>query len=319
MIPLVAPCITGRDRGYLRQRLSDGLLDDESEVRRFEEAFAERVGCDGAVAVCSGTVALELALEVLEVGAVSIPTYTCVALRTATRRHAVSYIDSRFDVSAARMMTPIGNRPAIITHMFGNETFVGVGAGEWLIEDWTLSFGGVASLVSHVGVCSTHESKMISTGRGGGVFSNNHALLERVRELVDARSVGMSATQAALGVSQLGQLDAFIERRRELAAGYSARFAEAGIECPDPDSGSVFFRYLIGVEDPEAKVAALAERGVEAGRGVFPPLHRLAGLSDDRFPGATECVNRILSVPCHPSITDEQAAYIYDKVVEVCA
>lgn len=326
MIPLVAPTITGHDRGYLRQRIADGLLDDESEVRRFEEKFAERVGCKGAVAVCSGTVALELALQVLDVGAVSIPTYSCVALRNATRRNAVTYLDSTFRVKDAQMTTPIRSGGAIVVHMFGKQTHVGLGSGEYLVEDFTLSLGGIECLIGRIGVCSTHASKMISTGRGGVVFSNDLHLLHEVRRLAyyethtgTAHSYGMSSTQAALGVSQLAQLDAFIERRRTLAWRYSDAFEPAGIECPDPDCGSVFFRYMIAVDDPAGKVAQLAERGIEAGRGVNPLLHQLAGISDDRFPGAVNDWHRLLSVPVHLSITDVEAAYIAAQVVEVCA
>lgn len=313
VIPLVAPTITKHDRGYLYDRIDAGLLEDESEVRRFEEAFAERVGCAGAVAVCSGTVALELALEVLGHGVVIIPTYACQALRTASWHGEASYVDSSFDVRTAQMSQDAGD---VLVHMFGRPTrrpLVG-----FSVEDWTLSLGADLILGAPLGVCSTHASKMISTGRGGVVFGSIGWLLERVRELREARSVGMSSTQAALGVSQFQQLDAFIARRRDDAARYTERFRAAGIDCPDADCGSVFFRYLIGVDDPAAKVAALAERGIEAGRGVYPPLHRLAGLPDEQFPGATESVNRLLSVPVHPSITDEQAAYIAEQVVRVC-
>jgi perosamine synthetase len=321
MIPLVAPTITGHDRGYIRQRLGNGLLDSEAEVRRFEEAFAEYVGCAGAVAVCSGTIALELALHVLDISVVGIPTYSCVALRNATRRNAVTYLDSEFDVQNARMALEPCSGSLVVTHMFGMITTFTLNLLEHfrLIEDWTLSLGAAPCPVGDIGVCSTHESKMLSTGRGGMVFSNDDVVLEDVRALVNARSVGMSATQAALGISQLQQLDSFIERRRTLAYFYSDQFAAAGIACPDPECGSVFFRYLIAVDDPADAVACLAEDGIEAGRGVYPPLHRLAGLPDDRFPGATWCVNHLLSVPCHPSITDEQAAYIAEQVIQVCA
>lgn len=322
MIPLVAPKITGHDRGYVRQRLGNGVLEDEREVQRFEEAFAAYVGVKGAVAVCSGTVALEVALKVLDIGVVSIPTYACVAVRNATRRHAIRYVDSRFLVPQATATLDPADDAAIVVHLFGNETWSSGGG----IEDWTLSLGGIPRLRGQIGVCSTHASKMISTGRGGIVFSDDPHLLHEVRRLAyyeshtgEASSLGMSSMQAALGVSQLEQLDGFIERRREIAASYSDRFVSAGLEYPDPDCGSVFFRYIIRVTDPAAAVVELAGRGIEAGRGVNPLLHQLAGLPDERFPGAVHDWETLLSVPCHPSLTDEQAQFIGEQVVQVCA
>jgi dTDP-4-amino-4,6-dideoxygalactose transaminase len=92
-----------------------------------------------------------------------------------------------------------------------------------------------------------------------------------------------------------------------------------GIECPNPDVESVFFRYLIGVTDPTDRVATLAERGIEAGRGVNPPLHRLLGLDPADFPGAEECWAKLLSVPVHPGLSDGQVEYITEQVLEVCA
>lgn len=313
-VPLVAPCITAHDRKYLNRRISGGLLHSESEVRWFEDSFAEQVGCKYAVAVSSGTAALQLALDALKVGTTTVPTFTCLAVRNACGNRTIKYRDSSFDIREQQLT--MDGAVSVSTPAFGRPTL-----GEYLppqIEDYTLSLGGLPGLRGILGVCSTHSSKMVSTGRGGVVFSNNVAP-EYLRELVEERGIAMSATQAALGVSQLAQLDAFIERRRELASLYTERFTAAGIESPDPGCGSVFFRYIIAVQHPVDKVEQLAQVGIEAGRGVNPLLHRVAGLPDDRFPGAVTDWKRLLSVPCHPSITDRQARFIADKVVQLCS
>lgn len=335
MIPLVAPTITAKDRNSVCGAIRAGALKSDRYLREYEEAFAARVGCAGAVAVCSGTTALALVAEVLQLRweRVTIPTYTCSALANASgilerRVPGRCLADGTFDVKSARMTQRVAT---VKVHAFGNNTVDDPRdlLNASLIEDYTLSLGAVQPLWAKVGVCSTHASKMLSTGRGGIVFSNDQALLDEVRSLayyddepngrLGAYSLGMTSMQAALGLSQLRQLDDFIYRRRAIAGRYTYAFEPAGIECPAIGTGSVFFRYIIGVDDPAAKVAALADHGIQAGRGVFPPLHRQLGLPDADFPGATWCVDHLLSVPVHPSLTDEQVKYIAEHVVRICS
>jgi len=332
MIALVAPCITNHDRHYMAQRIHNGLLETDTEVRKYEEAFAAAVGCAGAVAVCSGTTAIQLALELIEHPTpLNIPTYACIAIRNAAPDN-VTYLDSSFDVPTAQMALPLFDGDAIVPAMFGQPTQIPVendrgDSDANIVEDWTLSLGGIPKLSEgRTGVSSTHWSKMISTGRGGILFSNNQNTLAQARHLAyydthtdHALSVAMSSTQAALGNSQLDQLQAFIDRRQQIASHYSQRFAAAGIECPNPDCGSVFFRYLIGTTNPADKVLDLAEQGIEAGRGVNPLLHQLAGLPDDDYHGAMTAWNTLLSIPCHPSLTDRQVTLISEQVLQTCA
>jgi perosamine synthetase len=323
MIPLVAPCITEHDRdAFHRGFLFDLLADGESQLRAFEEEFAEYVGCVGGVAVNSGTNALIVALRAAGITYARIPSFTCRALLDAVFAEGITnaLCDNRCDIRGARFGA-LGDI-TVVSHMFGTRDGTGV------IEDFTLSLGAVQSPM--IGVCSFHRDKMISTGRGGMIVAQDESFLARCRELAyydqpsngaykPAFSFGMTAMQAALGRSQLRQLPGFIERRREIAARYTAAFREVGIETPDPDVDSVFFRYIIGVDDPADNVRLLAARGVEAGRGVNPPLHRLLGLPNEQFPGAEECFSKLLSVPCHPSLTDEQVQFVLVQVLEVCA
>lgn len=331
-VPLVAPTITDIDRQSMHNAVELGLLEHGlREVERFEEMFAALVGCEWAVAVNSGTSALTVALHALDLFTeVGIPSWSCMALRNAVEAVALdrpgmpnpTYFDTSWDVRQAQ--ATIAKGANVVAHMFGRDTRYR--SNQPVIEDWTLSLGGCAALVGDLGVCSTHQSKMISTSRGGVIFGDDPDLYDRVRELVHydrhtgfGYSVAMTAMQAALGVSQLAQLDTFISRRRHFASRYTDAFRAAGIECPDPDSGSVFFRYLIRVDSPARSVAGLSERGIEAGRGVYPPLHQLAGLPDDGFPGTMAAVESLLSVPVHPSISDAQADHVIESVLQVCA
>ncbi len=325
MIPLVAPTYSKTDRARW-----GAALEDDWMVRAFEEEFAAYVGCRGAVAVNSGTNALIISMRALNFPPkIVLPSFSCRALLDAVYGVGQSepvLVDNECDVGRAQFgMRLAPNRVALLPHMFGVEN---PRYSQNAIQDITLSLGAVHS--PEFGVCSFHREKMISTGRGGMIVAQDEAFLERCRDLAyydqpsngkyrPAFSFGMTGMQAALGRSQLAQLPSFIERRRHVAAQYTQSFSEAGIECPDPDVDSVFFRYIVGVDDPADKVEKLAERGIEAGRGVNPPLHRLLDLDPAAFPGAEECSSKLLSVPVHPGLTDEQVEYITGQVVEVCA
>ncbi len=369
MIPLVDPCYTNVDRDEIGICLGNwSLFDEKFQVEQFEEEFAAYVGCVGGVAVNSGTNALIVALEAWGVAEthsfavdVSMPSYTCRALLDAASAIGVEpeLYDNHCDVARAQFSLKVEDVTAgdvvVVPHMFGTDANLGFVEG--LIDDITLSLGAVQS--PHIGVCSFHRDKMISTGRGGVIVSQDTGFLERCRELAyydtallsgserngvqgepatgvhsafaeqrsdpesngyrPAFSFGMSGMQAALGRSQLRQLPWFIERRKEIAARYTEVFSQAGMETPDSDVQSVFFRYIVGVRAPDVAVRRLADLGVECGRGVDPPLHRLLGLPPKDFPGAEECYSKLLSVPVHPSLTDEQVAYITEQVLATCA
>jgi dTDP-4-amino-4,6-dideoxygalactose transaminase len=122
--------------------------------------------------------------------------------------------------------------------------------------------------------------------------------------------------QAALGRSQLRRLDAFIARRRAVAAEYRRRLA--GLPCRLPaDAGAahVYHRFVVGVDRPLAPVLeALAARGVTARRPVFRPLHRALGLGG--FPAAEALWEHSVSLPCYPALTDEETARVAGALAE---
>ncbi len=325
MIPLVAPCYPE----------ADDILNDSRQVSAFEEEFAEYVECTGAIAVNSGTSALMVVLYALAYQqSVGVPSFSCRALVDAIKmtENSASLIDNVCDVPNANFSMRYAKNVefVVVPHMFGTMAINMIGMNQTAIDDITLSLGAVRAPL--IGVCSFHQDKMISTGVGGMIVAQDEAFLERCREIAyynysdqmflhyqPAFSFGMSSMQAALGRSQLRQLPMFIERRKEIAERYTAAFREVGIETPNPGIDSVFFRYIIGVDNPAEKVEALATRSVEAGRGVNPPLHKLLGQPGDRFPGAEQCYNRLLSVPVHPGLTDEQVQFILVQVLETCA
>lgn len=224
----------------------------------------------------------------------------------------------------------------IIPHMFGVAVDVDelVRTGIPVIEDITLSLGatchgkpvGCRGMVS---VCSFHASKMITCGEGGALAAMSEDVYERARylngweneqaqlRLQDTHlpayelrfNFHLSDVAAALGLSQLKRLPFFVERRRSLAACYSKALSGiAHLTCPDTSTGNVFFRYLVALEGrhPTRVIEEFAKKGIEVGRGVYPPLHRYLGESPLDFPGAERAVSSLISIPLYPALTDEE-------------
>jgi dTDP-4-amino-4,6-dideoxygalactose transaminase len=60
----------------------------------------------------------------------------------------------------------------------------------------------------------------------------------------------------------------------------------------------------------------LLRLGIQAGRGVYPPLHQLLDLSDNEFPHTSACARTLVSVPLYPSLSDDQAAWIAEEILK---
>ena len=299
------------------------------EVTAFEHELAARLGTEGAAAVSSGSAALELALRALDVGAgdeVIIPTYVCDALHHAVCRTGATPVLADADPTTcslsaadARARLTARTRCVIVPHAFGLAADVGsfLPLGVPVIEDCAQTLGArldgrpVGSLGT-LAVCSFYATKLLTTGEGGAV-AGPAALLERVRDardydqhddLAPRFNAKLSDLAAALGRSQLARFDAFVARRRAVAARYRERLRGAPCVLP-PDAGPrhVYHRFVVEVERPPDVVqASLAARNVAARRPVFRPAHRALGLSG--FPEAERLWARTLSLPCYPTLTD---------------
>jgi len=318
--------LAGVNRVLLSRHLAQG-----GEVRQFEDEAARALGLPGGVATSSGTAALHLALRALGVGAgaeVLIPSYTCVALL-----HAVDLVgatprivdcgphDVNMGMNAAGRLISPATRAVILPHMFGRiapvEAFRALGIP--VIENCAHALGGSsggrpAGSVGDITVLSFYATKMITTGEGGMLLSRSASVLAEARDLRDydnragyrlRYNYKMTDLQAALGRNQLRKLSRFVERRRTIARLYHAELNGVVPTFTPPRDGDVFYRYVIGVPDPERFIADTLERGVECKRPVYRPLHDLVAAGP--CPNADAVHRRAVSLPIYPSLTDDEA------------
>jgi perosamine synthetase len=240
-----------------------------------------------------------------------------------------------------------------------------------VIEDACHALGGREPDGAMVGSCrhstmacfSFHPVKSITTGEGGAVTTNDPELARRLRMLrnhglerdaarLSERDQGfdhdqpnpwyyeqqllgfnyrITDLQAALGLSQLGRIEQFMARRRELAHYYDGSFAGLPSMHPVQASGDARARsahhlYIVDIDylalgrSRRAVMADLKQRGIGTQVHYIPlyrqPFHRGLGQPKD-FPSAERYYNGCLSLPLHAALTDADATRVVSAVREV--
>jgi perosamine synthetase len=343
IIPHSRPTIDQEDIEAVTKVLASGMIAQGEKVREFESTIAKFVGMKYGVAVSSGTAALHLALRSLEVGhgdEVIMPSYVCSSPYFAVAYTGalpmvvdISLEDLNICAKTAKEHVTPRTKAVIVPHMFGTPAEVDeLGElGVSLIEDCAQSLGAEykgrrAGSFGELSVFSFYATKMITSGEGGMVLTDNRRLYDR---MVDSRDYDkklltplkynykMTDFQAALGLSQLKKLKYFIERRTELASAYSERFARYDVELPPECSykKSVFYRYVVRA-DRRDKIETLAkEKGIMCEKPVFRPLHN--SLNASACPNSDHAYEKALSIPLYPSLSDDEVQYVLSALDSV--
>ena len=367
-IPNAVPYLAGKEWEYLKECLDTNWVSSVgSFVDRFERDMASYLNARHGIAVVTGTAALHAGLLVAGVSPddeVLVPSLTFIATANAIRYCGAwpVFMDAdpktwTMDTSKtaeflARQCEPrrdgLVNRATgrrvkamLPVHLYGHPADLDALlelASRYsvaLIEDSTESLGsrykgrrvGVAGLA---GCLSFNGNKIITTGGGGMVLTNDDQTARRLRALTthsraDAAewihdAVGynyrMTNLQAALGVAQLEQLDGFVEGKRETARAYTEALGGLpGLEpCAEqPWALSNFWMYSV-LLDPaiwgsaRGVIDAAAKAGIQC-RPLFYPIHRQPPYRDCpayRVEVTDRLHARGLSLPCSVGITPAQ-------------
>ena len=323
MIPHSKPFLGEEEVDAAARVIRSGLLAQGPEVEAFESECAAFVGRRHAVAVNSGSAALHLALIALGIGPgdrVGMPSYACAALAQAARwQRAVPILgDTGRDYTLLPGADLSECKAVIVPHLFGKTAALAWAAP--VVEDLAQSIGGETGRATPVAVASFYATKMLATGEGGMVLTDDASLADAVRDRRDYDNRDhfhvrfankLTDLQAALGRVQLRRLPGFIERRRALAAQYLEAFRDLPIGLPDPDR-HVFFRFVIATPRRDALAARLGTCGVSAKRPVYRPLHHYFG-SD--CPNAERAHRECLSLPLYPALSDAEARHVVESVL----
>jgi perosamine synthetase len=358
-IPWAAPDIGEDEIREVVATLRSGRITMGPTTRRFEDGVARILGVEHAVATTSGTVALQIAFAAMGVGPgdeVVVPAFTYVATVNAIV-HAggtpvmVDVEPVTLNLDPAEVRASVTDRTrAVVAIDYGGcaadyDALVPLARerGIALLQDAAHSLGGrhrdrQPGAFGAGATLSFHAAKLVTTGEGGMLVTNDAELAERARTLrnqgepsgakytftVIGHNARLSDLQAAVGLAQLPKLPRLLARRREVAGWYRARLDDVSGVTLLPEPPHVkhgYFLFSVLCRDTAVRdraEARLAAAGIET-RICWPrPVYRQPAYASGPGPRrpcpvAESAASRVLSLPIHPAMRAEDV----ERVVAV--
>lgn len=346
-VPVAEPDLSGNEKKYINECIDSGWISSKGDfINQFEEEFARFIGAKYAVTTSNGTTALHLALHALGIGSgdeVIIPDLTFIAtantvLYTGARPILTEVEKDTGNIDADKIEEKITKRTKalLIVHLYGHpsdmQKILTISNRHKLlvIEDAAEAHGAQAygkrvGGIGDAGCFSFYGNKIITTGEGGMVVSNNKKLTDKMKMLRDHGQdprrryyhpvVGfnyrMTNMQAAIGLAQLERIKSFIDKKRMIATSYNSYLSDIkGIQIPVEKSWAkhVYWMYSILVDKPYPKnrdelIEILRTEKIET-RPFFYPLHTLPPyLINGNFPNASYLSAHGINLPSSTKLT----------------
>lgn len=354
-IPVCEPDLGLKETAYVHEAIRSSWISGTGQfVERFEQEFAARVSkTKYAVAVNSGTSALHLSLVAANIGPgdeVILPTFTMIATVNTVRYCGATpvLVDAdpstwNMDVSQVRSKITKRTKAIMPVHIYGLPVnmrpilSLAKEKGLWVIEDASEAhgatyYGKAVGSLGDIAAFSLFANKIIATGEGGIITTNNKKIAALVRLLRGhaftpshhfwhqyvGYSYEMTNLAAAVGLGQAERVTELVRKRRKNGALYSRMLrAIPGISVPVEPKGytNVYWMYCIVVNknlfgmDRDALRQELASRGIET-RTFFVPIHfqpiYYSQFQHERFPVSEQLCRDGLYLPSASTLTKEK-------------
>ena len=313
-------------------------------VAEFEAELAQACDVAHAIVVSSGTAALHLAVLALALDPgdeVLVPAYTFPAtanvVALAGLRPVLVDVDPvTMNVDPAKIEVGPRTKAILPVHIFGRPARLEELPDLTILEDAAGALGArrrgrPCGSLGLLGCLSFHPRKIVATGEGGAVTTNDDEIAAAVRQLrhhgwsgddmpVPGLNYRLSDVLCALGLPQIRRLDELLAERTRVAGAYAERLAGLPVVLPEPDEGDVhgWQAYVIQVENRDGVLAGLRAQGIEAQIGTYS-LSLLGAYRDQgSFPGAEHAFRTSLALPFHTRLTEselDRVAAALDKLV----
>lgn len=364
MIPVNTPLFNGNEKKYLNECIDTGWISSEGPfVERFEKELAAKTGRKYGIAVCNGSVALDCAVFALSLpqgSEIIMPAFTIISCAAAIIRAGCVpvLVDSdpgTFNINVnliEEKITP-KTKAIMVVHIYGlpvdmNTVFELAKKYDLkIIEDAAEQHGQYyyntpVGKLGDISTFSFYPNKHITTGEGGMILTDDESLAERCRSLRNLCFVPeqrflhyelgfnyrMSNIQAAIGVAQLEQLDAIVERKRAIGRRYNELLkSTSGLELPITHkeyAENIYWVYTVVLKDEvsfnaQHAMKKLGAHGIGT-RPFFYPMHlqpvfkKMRLFKGEHYPVAEKIAERGFYLPSGLGLKEGEQETVAQKI-----
>lgn len=350
VIPLCRPNITETEINAVAEVMRSGNIAQGKKVQEFERAVARYTNKKYAIAVSSGTAGLFLSLRALGIGygmkVITTP-FSFVASTNVIYQAGATpfYVDvdkDTYNLSVEELVKKVPGQSGIAAilpvDVFGNPFNTDRVHGLPIVLDSCESLGEKKERVFDVGVYAFTQNKVITTGEGGMIVTNDKEIYDYCRIMrnqgrteTDSWLISsymgfnfrMTEIQAAIGIEQMKRLDEIVDKRREAYYKYILLLAEHdlcdNVKLPKWETGATFspFVFTVQIDNRDRVSLYLKKHGIQS-KPYFQSIHLMPymlkrGFKKGDFPISEEISEKNLALPFYPDITEEEQ----EEVVKV--
>lgn len=345
-IPINIPIIGKEEIKEVQSVLTEGVLTSSSNsggkrVQEFEKLLSSFVKSKHAVAVNSGTAALQAALYALGVkkgDEVLLPSFTFVAtansiMSVGAKPVFVDIKKENYTMDPSDLKKKITKKSKVIipVHLYGNVAYIDeiteiANKNDLeIIEDAAQSLGSKykgkqTGTFSKLGCYSMYAAKVVTSGEGGAIVTNDKKLFEKLKQIrnhgmlrgFDTRILGLNLRlpeiNAAIGKIQIKKLGKFLSQRRKNAKILTELLSGLDAVLPHERKYEAvnWYLYTIATKNRNKVMKKLNSEGIGASVYYSPPVHKTPFYNKKlKLPVTEWASSNVISLPVHPLVSEQ--------------